>query len=233
MGLCLEIGILAQLRGEDLDAFGFYLSQFEAVNEVLQLNGRPLHQEPSDARCETWSCEMYAYSGVHYLRRIAAHVWTNGRLPSPGDDDAAEDPACHRYYDSVEDPSTPPRPFDHLMLHSDAEGFYLPQLFSPVIYTTEEQDVMGNIIGSSVALARELEQLAELLHLPLDIEPDGPEIWEALELQGSRRKGWQRYGIESFTCLRLYQGCVRSMRTGAALVMVAADDDAPDDAEDE
>jgi hypothetical protein len=224
MGLCLEVGILAQLRTEDLDAFGFYLSQFEAVNEVLTLSGRPLHREPADGTLETWSCEMFQYSGLHYLRRIAAHVWAGGRLPSPGDEDAAEDPACHRYYDSVEDQRTPPRPFDHLMLHSDAEGFYLPQLFSPVIYTTEEQDVMGNIIGSSVALARELEELAQVLQLPLTLDPDGSEIWEALELHGSRRKGWCRYGVESFTCLRLYHGCLRSMRTGAALVMVAADD---------
>ena len=51
----------------------------ERLNGFLTSRGLPQHVEPQD--CEVWSGEMIGYSGLHDLRRLAAH-WDSGeRLP--------------------------------------------------------------------------------------------------------------------------------------------------------
>ena len=110
------------------------------------------------------------------------------------------------------------RTFDHLLLHSDAEGYYLPQDFDPVLFPPKDYQIPGGIIGSSVKLKEECERLAAALQLPLELDPEGEEVWEATESQGEGDLQWQRYGIESFVCIRLYAACQRSLRNGAAIV---------------
>jgi hypothetical protein len=39
---------------------------------------------------------MYGYSGPHYLRRVAAHLHFDGRLPQPGDHTASQDALLER-----------------------------------------------------------------------------------------------------------------------------------------
>ena len=71
MGLGLEVGILADLRENDEEGYEYFRSQLDALNSCLQQANIPDHAEPED--CEVWSGEMFGYSGLHYLRRFAAH----------------------------------------------------------------------------------------------------------------------------------------------------------------
>ncbi|MFN2565440.1 MAG: hypothetical protein ABR499_10575 [Gemmatimonadaceae bacterium] len=231
MGLTLEVGALASLLDEDAAsaAAARLEAQFEAVNRALSAAGLPPHHEPRDlAPDKRWSGDMYGYSGVHYLRRIAAYVAAGRSLPRPGDDGASDDPVLGAYFAVVEGraPSLfgrmlrrphPARAFDHLIVHSDAEGFYLPLEFRDVLLPDEELEIDGGMIGSSPMLLRECERLATVLHIPPDVTPDSDELVDAAESQGEG-KGYLRYGVEVFTCVQLREAARRSVETGAALV---------------
>jgi hypothetical protein len=58
-------------------------------------------------------------------------------------------------------------PDSHLINHADNEGFYVPQDF-PVPLVAEEGQVRGDIIGSSYALLRELQEVAPVIGIILD-----------------------------------------------------------------
>jgi hypothetical protein len=73
------------------------------------------------------------------------------------------------------------------------------------------------MIGSSKRLLQECKHLAEVLRIPLDIDPESDELYEATERQG-QGTGWKAYAIESFTCIRLIKSCEASLRSGAAVV---------------
>jgi hypothetical protein len=51
--------------------------------------------------------------------------------------------------------------------------------------------------------------------LPLDLNSEGDEIWEASDSSG--KKGWKRFGLEAFVCLRLRRLAHYSMQSGAAV----------------
>ena len=233
MGLGLEVGILADLRDNDQEGFQFYVGQFAAVSRALGASGLADHHEPLDLGGEdVVSFEMYGYSGLHFLRRIAAHVWDGRGLPPPGDDNASKDPTMEQYYASLDQPSPAKRVglfrrapkerpnFDHLMQHSDAEGFYLPLRFQNVVFPDPSLKVAGEMIGSAPVLMEECVRLAALIQLPLDLDPESDEVWDAPENQGQGAVPWKRYGVESFTCLRLYHACKASIRLGAAIAFV-------------
>ena len=229
MGLCLEVGILADLRDNDEEGYHYYRGQFRGLNSDLQRAQLPEHLEPED--CEVWSCEMFGYSGLHYLRRLAAHLDLTGQLPRPGGDDASKDPLLERYHqhangvkawfmsggDKKQDFQ---RRFDHLILHSDAEGFYLPIDFPSVVYPEPELGIAGGIVGSSQSLLRECQRIAEELQIPTNLNETSEELWEAADSQGEGDLTWQRYGIESFSCVCLIRGSLKSIETKAALVFV-------------
>jgi hypothetical protein len=81
MGLALEGGILADLRENDEEGYEHFRSQLDALNQVLQQADLPAHREPED--CDVWSGDMFGYSGLHYLHRVAAYLDSTGRRPSP------------------------------------------------------------------------------------------------------------------------------------------------------
>jgi hypothetical protein len=229
MGLCLEVGILADLRDNDEEGYHYFRGQFRGLNGDLQRSKLPQHLEPED--CEVWSCEMFGYSGLHYLRRIAAHLDTGGQLPPPGGDEASKDPVLARYHQHAngmkawftsggskkEDFQ---RRFDHLILHSDAEGFYLPIDFPSVVYPDPELGIAGGIVGSSHSLLRECQRIAEALQIPSHLDESSEALWEAADSQGEGSETWERYGIESFSCVCLMRGCLKSIERKAALVFV-------------
>jgi hypothetical protein len=107
------------------------------------ISGLPTRFEPVVAAY--WEGDRFGYSGLHYLRRIAAHLALRGALPAPGDDGASDDPVLAEYFTrATEEPrglrrffGRPKRPrlrFDPLILRSDAEGFYLPIDFTDVLF---------------------------------------------------------------------------------------------------
>lgn len=227
MGLNLSVGYLADLTENDEEGAEAFREDLGRLNKFLAKAGLAAHREPE--QCEGFSCDMYGYSGLHYLRRIAAHLDLRGELPIPGGKDASKDPVMDEYYQLATNekpgflsrifgPKARPRTFDHLLLHSDAEGYYLPQDFSSVLFPLESDRIPGGMIGSSQRLLNECKRLADTLQLPLDIDPESEKVWEATDSQGEGETVWERYGVESFTCLRLIAAAEHSIRTGAAIV---------------
>jgi hypothetical protein len=223
VGLSIFVGLPAEVREEDPEYAEYFGRQMEAVNGVLESFGLPEHREPSDIEDErTFECEMYGYSGLHYLRRLAAHLALKGELPPPGDEDASDDPVLADYYGIFDDAfgqaQAAGMPFQHLVVHSDAEGFYLPVEFEGVIVTDPSLEIAGGVIGSSHALLRECRELARALELPEDLSAEDEAVWAAAETQGEGDAKWERYGVESFTCLQLIRACEASVELGAAVV---------------
>jgi hypothetical protein len=213
----------SEIRESDPEYVEYFEQQVEAINGVLESFGLPPHREPFDVEDErTFECEMYGYSGLHYLRRLAAHLALGKELPPPGDDGAAADPVLSDYY-KIFDASfargqAAGMPFQHLIVHGDAEGYYLPVEFEDVIIPDASLEIAGGMLGSSHALLRECRELAQALELPADLSVEDERLWLAADAQGRGEAKWERYGVESFTCLRLIRACEASVETGAAVV---------------
>ncbi len=234
MGLTLSVGVLAeQMAVEDEEAVKHFHEEFAKVNRALRASGLPEHHEPEDlGAADPLEMDMYGYVGLHYLRRIAAHLAAGNPVPPPGDKDAAEDPVLKRYYASLDERPTAPRrglfrrrveeqvlapEFEHLINHSDAEGFYVPIEFERVIVDTWGMGLTGGMLGSTQKLLKECEALARALGVPLDLDPDSEELCDAPQHQGQGDAQWKRYGVEAFTCSRLRHACQVSLKLGAAL----------------
>ncbi len=217
MGLAVEVGLIAfevENGGVDEDL----QAEFDRLSDFLVANGLRPHNEPEI--CETISFGMHGYADLHYLRRLAAHLDLNGSIPEPGGAGGAEpseDPILQKYFDAVAG-AEEGRSFDHLMVHSDAEGFYVPQEFPKVLVDPTGEAVAGGFVGSSQRLKEECIRLAELLELPLDTNPEEESVYDATDDQGNGDAKWQKYGVESFTLLRLYNAAKHSIETGAAIV---------------
>ena len=223
MGLVICVGLPSEVRESDPEYLEYFDGQVEAVNGVLDSFGLPEYQEPFDIEDErTFECDMYGYSGLHYLRRLAAHLALKGELPAPGDETAASDPVLNDYYKifdaSFAQGKAAGMPFQHLIVHGDAEGYYLPVEFEEVLIPDASLEIAGGMIGSSHALLKECRELAEALELPGDLSVDDERLWDAADEQGGGETKWERYGVESFTCLRLMRACEVSVETGAAVV---------------
>lgn len=217
MGLAVEVGLVAyQVENGGVD--DQLNAEFERLSEFLVANGLKRHDEPEI--CEVVSFGMYGYAGLHYLRRVAAYLDLDGTIPEPGGVGGAEpadDPILQRYYDAVES-NAEGRTFDHLIVHSDAEGFYVPQEFPNVLAEPTGELVAGGFVGSSQRLKEECIRLALVLELPLDTDPEDESVYDAADNQGNGDLKWQRYGVESFTLLRLYNAAKHSIETGAAIM---------------
>ena len=174
MGLAIEVGYLADMKENDAEGEEHFRDDLNRLNRFLTSRGLPAHAEPE--ACPVYSCEMYGYSGLHYLRRIAAHLDLRGALPTPGDQDASEDSVLLEYFKLAERPQqgflgrilrrlAKPRTFDHLILHSDAEGYYLPLDFASVLFPPGDLKIPGAMIGSSLRLREECLRLASALRV--------------------------------------------------------------------
>jgi len=217
MGLALEVGILADLVKHDPEGAEHHRGAFAALNRYLATQSLAPHQEPEV--CKVWSASMYGYSGLHYLRRLAARPAIDGALPTPGDRNAMEDSVLTEYFDAFADqPRGGNRSFDHLIVHSDAEGYYIPQDFPSVLQPGSGFESLAGAVGSSQRLLVECYKIAEALGLPLDIDAESDEMLKATDNQGKAAGGWQKYGVESYSCLQLYNAALRSIDTGAAIV---------------
>ena len=230
MGLCLSVGNLADARNDDSDVSSRAHADFARLNEAIVSTGLKPHHEPCDlGESLRFSCDMWGYSGLHHLRRIAAHDAFGNALPAPVAEHAADDPVLARYYaSSAQAPGLLSRLFgsgrgsrlryQHLIVHSDAEGYYLPQDFSRVVYTTENLQIPGGVSGSVPRLLEECLALAKLLEIPDGLGVESDDLLVAAERSAFGSKKWQRYGIESFSCVRLLAACEASLKSGAAIV---------------
>lgn len=169
---------------------------------------------------------MWGYSGIHYLSRIAAYIALGKELPNPGDINSSKDPVVKIYFKKsagtfwsiLFSRKEKKLDFEHLMKHCDAEGYYIPIDFSDVIFPRNNLKIAGWMIGSTHRLYEECKKLAGYLELPLDLNHESDEVLTAAENQGKGKLKWQKYGVESFTCLCLLRACEASLKTGAAIV---------------
>lgn len=136
-----------------------------------------------------------------------------GKLPPPIVDGATEDPILKKRYAATGIDRD--APFQHLLDHSDAEGFYVPQDFSLVLVNSK---VAGAFIGSTPRLRAECETVAKALGIDIGLDPESDEVAEAAEASDPAAEGWKAYGIETYCCLQLLRACEASMRSGALLV---------------
>ena len=217
MGLALEVGVLADLKGTDDEesVSTLHNEQFEIINKALRADGLGEHIEPQEPS-ETFSCGMFGYSGLHYPRRIAAHLALGKPIPPPGDQHADKDPLLYgEYWQRFE--AGERLKFQHLIVHNDAEGYYVPVDFERPRDLTEFQ-LTGGWGGSTQRLHAECNDLARALNMPVEMDHESDEIWDLLKTQGQGQLRWQQYGIETFTCLRLLAASEVSLRAGAAIV---------------
>ena len=209
MGLSLEVGYLADLKQYDEESFTFAQSHVEAINGILIANGLPAHHEPEEVE-RGWGADLFGYSGLHYLRRIAAHLRINNSLPEPGNDNADSDPILTKLYQDVGGGQ-----YQHLIYHSDTDGFYLPIQFDDVLISGR----LG-MIGSSYRLQNELRQLMSALEIPAELSIEDELVWIAAENQGKGHSKWEQYGIETHTCLTLMEACKQSIQLQAVIAFV-------------
>ncbi|MFD8827898.1 hypothetical protein ACFV1C_36890 [Streptomyces sp. NPDC059605] len=211
MGLNMIVGVPA--HAED-GRTGTARADLAVIAELLERAGAQQWTGPGPGEVRSTDFEMWGYSGLHAVRRLAVHLAADGRLPEPLDEGrrATDDPLLTEVYRSV--PGDPPGPFDHLIHHSDCEGYYVPVDFARVIV---DEKAPGGHLGSSVRLLAEVRRIAEAIGLPEDIDPDSEEVVDAADAEDPDAEGWRRYGVESHDCLRLLEAAKLSVETGAAI----------------
>jgi hypothetical protein len=236
MGLDLCVGMLALTEPEERPALR---ESIDLLNQVLVRAGLPPHDEPDTLGSHgTFEAQMLGYSGLHYIRRLAAYHMMTGRLPPPMTlrEEAADDPLILKANNQVllgqrrpqavgwlgrllGRKALPAPTYGHLLLHSDCEGYYVPQDFPDVLFDDAEpqRPGLGGMVGSSVRLLGECRELAHMIHLPADIDPESDELWDVADEPAKSGPLWRLYGAESFGLARLIRGCEVSIRHGALL----------------
>jgi hypothetical protein len=234
MGLNIFVGYLADQLESDEEGASWHREVLGDLNLVLAEAGEAPHREPEEIQGGSKSWESYGYSGLHHVRRLAGWLAIKRQLPPPCHyEKATDDPVLEQFYRQHDEHlrhgskrgifgifqrRTPP--FPHLMLHSDAEGFYLPRTLPAVIFDqhSPQRDGIGGMVGSSVELLAECRELAAALSIPIGTDPEGEEIYENVEATPMAGEPWEQLAIETFVVTRLIAACERSLKTGAAIV---------------
>jgi hypothetical protein len=228
MSLHLVVGQLAYcVASSDEEAISRATERFERVNEALRKAGLPEHQEPRHLKGrESWSCGM-GVTDLWRLRRLAAHIRVEfleadcnldrvEHWPAPLDDRVvqARDTVLDAYYE------TGAELWDHLFYHSDFEGFYVPIDMEEVLVPLDDElrGAVGGIIGSSQWLLGDCKDVAGLIGLPLDLEPDWKTYDDMLARESKGGQGWWMYPFECMALLKLYNAARKSLELGAAIV---------------
>lgn len=237
MGLTVAVGLYAQNLAENDADTAFLNEPFDMLNAVLAEQDMSRHDEPPAIPNDRYfEAQMWGYGGLHALRRLAAFHSLQGRLPPPSTsyDSYAADPVAaqfaqlHHHYLLNRDKrkflgifgGPPPRPkFQHLVLHSDAEGFYLPRRFDDVIvdFSEPQRPGLGMMIGSSAVLLDECSELANMLDLPAGLDVESDAFLDLMETPNFDGPLWQRYPVEAHSLANLRAACKASLDLGAVI----------------
>lgn len=214
MGLTVSVGVYTDDLPDEVREQ--YRTDFRQINRILKNAGIPAHKEKPCGAEDWWNVGM-GYSSLHFLRRFAASVAVSERAPAPlrRNAHASNSPEIRAYLSRVVRPAS--RVYDHLMCHSDAEGYYVPIDFPNVLNADQAVPLTGGRLGSSVRLRDECRRLADHLELPetdFDLDDDGE--WRRLK-KASRGTVWHRYPIEAFACAALRTACNPSIALKAAI----------------
>ena len=163
MGLAIEVGFLVDMLANDPEGVEWFEDALAAVNRVLASERLPAHVEPRTpvpARSRA-ALTGFPYSTLHHLRRAYAHrVRDPGWMATPFPE--TENPAGDAEVEAQTEQFT-----SHLLCHSDSEGFYLPIDFPDVVFSSEDDDIVGGMLGSSQRLIAELRVVAPALGIAL------------------------------------------------------------------
>ena len=156
MGLAIGVGVLADLIVNDEEGAQWMRSNIDRLNKVLKKQGLAEHKEPEKLpRLSRQSVSSYPYSFLHYLRRAFACV-VEGKPLRTGE-------MSQRDMDFVSDVAIDLMD-SHLLSHSDAEGYYVPQDFADPLC---DDSLPGSFAGSLPRLLKELERVAPALDIGL------------------------------------------------------------------
>ena len=162
MGLSIEVGVLADLLANDPEAAEDFAHELAVANRVLAAERLPQHVESRSTPPESRSSlASFPYSTLHHLRRAYAHrvrdpAWI--ATPFPADADPADDADVEALTEQFA---------SHLLCHSDSEGFYVPIDFADIVFSNEDDDIPGGMLGSSYRLLEELRLVAPALEIAL------------------------------------------------------------------
>lgn len=205
MGLGVSVGLRSQL--EDDEGRAWFERQLALVNDVLREHGLPPHEEPSSLPDDAESRAMndsFPYSFIHFLRH--AYAWSRQQpgkpLPVVDKLKAAEDRRIETECERLE---------SHLILHSDADGMYVPVEFAAPIL---DERLSGEMLGSSIELRRELITVAPLLGIEVI---DGEVSDEQIELLNELDDDAPHFR-EKCVFATLWEACRLSIVYGTAIV---------------
>ena len=210
MGLSICVGVLAEIAEFDPESGEHWRAEFGSINEVLAELGLPQHSEPKtlpplENRC---SLDGFPYSFLHTVRRAYARRVLDPRwIADPMEDSkgAARDSAIKIVAREMS---------SHLICHSDAEGFYLPLDFAPVLVDEKQSRITGGWLGSSYRLAEELVVVAPALGINLVAgvvsDEEAEKINSAMDDEGPLR-------VEQIVWLSLYEAARLSIEHRAAI----------------
>jgi hypothetical protein len=111
-----------------------------------------------------------------------------GPIPPPGDDEAATDPILNRdYFDGFITAEHPK--YQHLIVHSDNEGFDVPIDFEEALVATDIP-LLGGMLGSTQRLQAECRVLAGIVGVParMAAEADAMKRSGRVEKNGSNTR---------------------------------------------
>ena len=211
MGLAIEVGYLADMLAHDPEGVEWFEHALAAVNRVLRAERLPAHVEPRTPVPEASRAALTAFpcSTLHHLRRAYAYRARDpGWIATPFPAD--QDPAADAEVEAQTEQFT-----SHLLCHSDSEGFYLPIDFPDVVFSSEDDDVPGGMVGSSPRLRDELRAVAPALGIALvggELADDEARRINALAAAGGPL--WHEYAA----WIALFEAARLSIAHGTAIV---------------
>jgi hypothetical protein len=225
MSLSVCVGQLAHcIALKDRAAVRESRRDLKRINQELKGRGLPEHHEPEEVPGgKAWSCRI-AGDYLTPLRRLAAHVRLRlvrdeeeefDEWPAPWDAVwyvGYEDPYLDEYYTDASEL------FDHLMYHSDYQGYYVPiDFYEPLYPSGELFDQLGGQIGSTQGLLRDCEEVAKMIGLPTYLDADSKCFFDAVASAAKLGQGWWRYPTECERCLKMIAACRKSLEWGSII----------------
>jgi hypothetical protein len=222
MGLCVTVGILAELNENDPEGAEHVRSDFDLINDILRQHGLPNHEEPMSlpSLSDRSGVTGFPYSFLHHLRRFYARwiaqteqpfvrrlyaKWIGQSFQTPPPVGDSEDPANDYVLKRIASPR------HHLLWHADCEGYYVPIDFPKVL---EDQRLDSGGVGSSLRLLDELIVVAAPLGIMLhDRQLNDEEAHVIAEEDEARGPYW----IERLVWLNLFEAARRSIEHRAAI----------------
>lgn len=213
MSVCVQVAYTAQMKVTDEEGYEHYKKWYLTLAEAARAEGVTGYQEPEGG--PFWWAQLLPSDAVAYLQRCAWRLWRDKPLPPPGAvNDGVLADMTEYIVDQLGGTNKKGQSFEHLCFHPVDRGFWIPVDFESVLLVDKK---FGGCLGSSVRLLKELEALAAALGLDLTTDHEDKAVWDARDNPGAGPAKWQKYGVESFNCLRLYRACQKSVELGAAV----------------